>query len=162
MTVWCVYNVSDVSLKTHMGGCGGGVCWYSAMVTSPYSAPPRPPSALTSFHTWELLCLQLEYFTRTGLQCVCLCGIRISNAFFVLYHTMPGDPSTSMWVIRDNSTFPQHNSHVWWGIGVSRKLSLGNYCTVGKISGEFAKKTKWSVLHQQWSLWSLFTQWSNN
>ena len=37
MTVWCVYKVSDVSLKTHMGGCGGGVCWCSAMVTSPYS-----------------------------------------------------------------------------------------------------------------------------
>ena len=77
-------------------------------------------------------------------------------------HTMPGSPSTSMWVIRDNFTFPQHNSHVWWGIGVSRKLSPGNYCTVGKISGEFAKKTKWNVLHQQWYLSSLFTQWSNN
>ena len=83
--VWYVYKVSDVSLKTHMGGCGGGVCWYSAMVTSPRSAPPRPPSALTSFHTWELLCLQLEYFTQTGLQCVCLCGIRISNALFTVW-----------------------------------------------------------------------------
>ena len=39
-SVWCVYNVSDVSLKTHMGGCGGGVCWYSAMVTSPRCPPP--------------------------------------------------------------------------------------------------------------------------
>ena len=76
-------------------------------------------------------------------------------------HTMPGDLSTSMWVITDNSTFPQYYSHVWWRIGVSRKLSLGNYCTVGKILGEFAKKTKWSVLHQQWCLSSLFTQWSN-
>ena len=77
-------------------------------------------------------------------------------------HTCPGDLPTSRWVFRDNSTFPQHYSHVWWRIGVSRKLSLGNYCTVGKISGEFAKKTKWSVLHQQWCLSSLFTQWSNN
>ena len=52
---------------------------------SSLAAPPRPPSALTSFHTWELLCLQLEYFTRTGLQCVCRCGIRISNALFTVW-----------------------------------------------------------------------------
>ena len=57
-------------------------------------------------------------------------------------HTMPGDLSTSMWVIRDNSTFPQYYSHVWWRIGVSRKLSPGNFCTIAKISGEFAKALK--------------------
>ena len=57
-------------------------------------------------------------------------------------HTMPGDLSTSMWVITDNSTFPQYYSHVWWRIGVSRKFSPGNFCTFAKISGEFAKALK--------------------
>ena len=61
-------------------------------------------------------------------------------------HTMPGELSTSMWVILDNSTFPKHYSHFWWRIGVSRKLSLGNYCTVGKISGEFTKALKMTFL----------------
>ena len=57
-------------------------------------------------------------------------------------HTCPGDLSTSMWVCRDNSTFPQHYSHVWWRIGVSQKFSPGNFCTFAKISGEFAKALK--------------------
>ena len=59
---------------------------------------------------------------------------------------MPGDLSTSMWVIRDNSTFPQYYSHVWWRIGVSRKLLPGNFCTIAKISGEFAKALKMTFL----------------
>ena len=57
-------------------------------------------------------------------------------------HTCPGGLSTSMWVIIDNSTFPQYHSHVWWRIGVSRILSPGNFCTIAKISGEFAKALK--------------------
>ena len=61
-------------------------------------------------------------------------------------HTMPGDLSTSMLVIRDNSTFPQYYSHVWWRIGVSRKLSPGNFCTIAKISGEFAKALRATFL----------------
>ena len=57
-------------------------------------------------------------------------------------HTCPGDLSTSMWVSTDNSTFPQHYSHVWWRIRVPQKFSPGNFCTFAKISGEFAKALK--------------------
>ena len=60
----------------------------------------------------------------------------------VYIHTCPGDLSTSMWVCRDNSTFPHHYSHAWWRIGVSRKFSPGIFCTFAKISGEFAKALK--------------------
>ena len=55
-------------------------------------------------------------------------------------------PVTSMWGITDNSTFPQCYSHVWWRICVSQKLSLGNFCTIAKISGEFAKALKMTFL----------------
>ena len=72
-------------------------------------------------------------------------GIHLPTLFSFTYHITP-DLSTSMWVPRDNSTFPQHNSHVWWRIGVSRKFSPGNYCTVGKISGEFTKALKKTFL----------------
>ena len=57
-------------------------------------------------------------------------------------HTCPGDLSTTMWVPRNDSTFPQHYSHVWWRIRVSQKFSPGNFCTFAKISGEFAKALK--------------------
>ena len=56
------------------------------------------------------------------------------------------DPSTSVWMIRDNSTFPQYYSNVWWRIRVSWKLSPGNFCTIAKISGEFAKALKMTFL----------------
>ena len=78
--------------------------------------------------------------TPTSLAVICL--------FVTIWavHTCPGDLSTSRWVLRDNSTFPLHYSHVWWRIGVSRKLSPGNYCTVGKIPGEFPKALKMTFL----------------
>ena len=47
---------------------------------------------------------------------------------------------------RLGSTFPKYYSHVWWRIGVSRKLSPGNFCTFAKISGEFAKALKITFL----------------
>ena len=61
-------------------------------------------------------------------------------------HTCPGDLSTLMWVCSDNSTFPEYYSHVWWRIGVSRKLLPGNFCTFAKISGKFAKALKMTFL----------------
>ena len=65
-----------------------------------------------------------------------------SRRRYLCSHTCPGDLSTSMWVSTNNSTFPQHYSHVWWRIRVSQKFSPGKFCTFAKISGEFAKALK--------------------
>ena len=59
-------------------------------------------------------------------------------------HTCPGDLSTSIWVSRDNSYFPHYYSHSRWRIYMPRKISFANYCTVAKISGEFANMGKWN------------------
>ena len=70
----------------------------------------------------------------------------IYSIYSIWYHTCPGDLSTSMWVSRDNSYFPHHYSHSRWRIYMSRKISLANFCTVAKISGEFAKALKMTFL----------------
>ena len=109
--------------------------------TLPHTLPTVIRHRIPQFEKNEVTCTSGVYMYPCAweMKHILLC-------LSVPCHTCPGDLSTSMWVPRDNSTFPQHYSHVWWRIGVSRKFSPGNYCTVGKISGEFTKALKMTFL----------------